>query len=100
MPLYSSNLACRIYGFMSLTPYSQPQVGVKWSESRLITPCYSFPVLYSPVSVLSCPGKTCSPMVSIEQWYSDRVDHSRNPQRYSVRLLTVQLAPSFSWVVI
>ncbi|GBM96539.1 hypothetical protein AVEN_16022-1 [Araneus ventricosus] len=29
MALYSSNLACRIHGFMNLTPYSQPPVGVK-----------------------------------------------------------------------
>ncbi|GFT59266.1 hypothetical protein TNCV_3892091 [Trichonephila clavipes] len=32
-------------------------------------PCYSFSVLYTLVSVLSCPGKTCSSMASIEQWY-------------------------------
>ncbi|GFS63537.1 hypothetical protein TNCV_4610961 [Trichonephila clavipes] len=70
MLLYSSNLAYRIHGFMSMTPYSQPYVGVKYLDSRLIIPRYSFAVLYSLVSVLSCPGKTCSPMVSIEQWYS------------------------------
>ncbi|GBN70799.1 hypothetical protein AVEN_172430-1 [Araneus ventricosus] len=44
MALYSSNLACRIHSFMSLTPYSQPPVDVKQSESRLITLCYLFPV--------------------------------------------------------
>ncbi|GFT59265.1 hypothetical protein TNCV_3892081 [Trichonephila clavipes] len=38
-PLYSSNLACRIHGFMSQMPYSQPPVGIKNLESRLITPC-------------------------------------------------------------
>ncbi|GFY22886.1 transposable element Tcb1 transposase [Trichonephila clavipes] len=70
MPLYVSNLECRIHDFMSLTPYFQPPVGVKQSESRIITPCYLFLALYSRFSVLSCPGKTCSPMAIIEQWYS------------------------------
>ncbi|GFX15011.1 uncharacterized protein TNCV_4897791 [Trichonephila clavipes] len=42
------------------------------SESRLITPCYSFPVLHTPVSELSCPGKTRSPMASIKPGYSHR----------------------------
>ncbi|GFU24484.1 uncharacterized protein TNCV_2264441 [Trichonephila clavipes] len=28
MPLYSSNLACRIHGTIILTPYSQPPIGV------------------------------------------------------------------------
>ncbi|GFV55033.1 hypothetical protein TNCV_989461 [Trichonephila clavipes] len=42
-------------------------ISVKKSESRFITPCYSFPVLYPLVSELSCPGKTRSPMESIEQ---------------------------------
>ncbi|GFX81427.1 hypothetical protein TNCV_142771 [Trichonephila clavipes] len=73
MPLYSSHIACKIHGFISLTPYSEPPDGVTKSELRLITPCYSFPVLYTPVSVLSCPGKTCSPMASIKQLYSRRL---------------------------
>ncbi|GFY02610.1 hypothetical protein TNCV_3504901 [Trichonephila clavipes] len=29
-------------------------------------------VFYTPVSVLSCPGQTCSLMVTIEQWFSRR----------------------------
>ncbi|GFW57033.1 hypothetical protein TNCV_3473161 [Trichonephila clavipes] len=44
----SSNLVCRIHGFMNLTPSSQPPIGLKESES---TPCYSFPVFYTPVSL-------------------------------------------------
>ncbi|GFX92308.1 hypothetical protein TNCV_1112351 [Trichonephila clavipes] len=32
-----------------LVPCSQPPVGVKQSESRLITECYSFPNFYTPV---------------------------------------------------
>ncbi|GFS62448.1 hypothetical protein TNCV_1262401 [Trichonephila clavipes] len=44
---WSSNLTCRIHDFMSLSPYSEPPVGVKQSESRLITPCYTFPPLGS-----------------------------------------------------
>ncbi|GFU95070.1 hypothetical protein TNCV_4138541 [Trichonephila clavipes] len=88
---------------MSLKPYSLLSVGVKKSELRLITPCYSFPVLYTPVSVLSCPGKTCNPMVSIEQWYSRRLTAPkpiRGSERFTVHLLTARLAPSFNWVVI
>ncbi|GFY19991.1 hypothetical protein TNCV_2146841 [Trichonephila clavipes] len=71
MPLNISNMA-GLLGFMSLTPYSQPPVGIKYSGSRLIAPSYSFPVLYTPVTVLFGLDMTCSPMTSIEQWYSRR----------------------------
>ncbi|GFT07624.1 hypothetical protein TNCV_4045731 [Trichonephila clavipes] len=50
----------------------KPPFGVKQLELILITPCYSFPALYTPVSVLSCSGKTCSPMASFGQRYSRR----------------------------
>ncbi|GFX76969.1 hypothetical protein TNCV_2258321 [Trichonephila clavipes] len=82
MSLYSSNLGCRIYGFMGLMSCSQPPVGVKYSESRLITPCYSFLVLYTPVSGLYCPGKTCSPVVTFKQWHSRR---SKAPGTHTVK---------------
>ncbi|GFY05663.1 hypothetical protein TNCV_4403301 [Trichonephila clavipes] len=36
MPLYSPNLACRIHGVMSLTPYSQPPVGIETHHSMLL----------------------------------------------------------------
>ncbi|GFW19198.1 hypothetical protein TNCV_255251 [Trichonephila clavipes] len=68
--------------FMSWTSYSQPSFGFKKSQSRLITPCYSFPVFYTPVSVLSYLCKTCSPMASIEQWYCRR---SMAPETYTVK---------------
>ncbi|GFX52077.1 hypothetical protein TNCV_4654061 [Trichonephila clavipes] len=45
---------------------------------------HSFPVLYTPVSVLSCPGKTCSLMKRrIEQWYSRMVTA---PETHMVKL--------------
>ncbi|GFX79708.1 uncharacterized protein TNCV_2746271 [Trichonephila clavipes] len=50
-PPCSCTVPTWIHGFMSLFPYPHPTVSVKWSESRLITPRYSFPVLYTPVSV-------------------------------------------------
>ncbi|GFT01195.1 uncharacterized protein TNCV_3373171 [Trichonephila clavipes] len=80
-----SNLACRIHGFMSLTPYSQFPVGVKKSESRLITRCYSFPVLYTPVSVLSCQARrfllatafaflfAVHQVAAVAEWYRYRI---------------------------
>ncbi|GFW34748.1 hypothetical protein TNCV_953761 [Trichonephila clavipes] len=87
---------------MNLTSYSQPPVGGKLSKSRLITPCYSFPVFYTPVSMLSCPGKTCSLKASIEQWFSRRSTapgtHTVKRAYCTVRLLTVRLAQSLNWV--
>ncbi|GFU77694.1 hypothetical protein TNCV_1814361 [Trichonephila clavipes] len=50
-----------------LVPCSQPPVGVKQSESRLITECYSFPNFYTPVSLLSYPDKACNP-VFLKLW--------------------------------
>ncbi|GFW63168.1 hypothetical protein TNCV_581081 [Trichonephila clavipes] len=41
-----------------------------------------FPVLYTSVSVLSCSGKMCTPMTSIEQWYSRR---SMAPDPHTVK---------------
>ncbi|GFT75952.1 hypothetical protein TNCV_2098851 [Trichonephila clavipes] len=61
-------MAYRIYGVMILTPYPHLPIGVKYLESRLHATRFS--VLYTPVSVISCPGKTCRPMACIEQCYS------------------------------
>ncbi|GFW91116.1 hypothetical protein TNCV_1759901 [Trichonephila clavipes] len=67
---------------MSLTPYSQPLDRVKLSESRLMTPYYSFPVFYTPVYVLFCPGKKCSKMGRIDKWYSRS---STAPETHTVK---------------
>ncbi|GFY07825.1 HTH_Tnp_Tc3_2 domain-containing protein [Trichonephila clavipes] len=40
---------------------------------QLYVPIHIMGVIYTSVSVLSCPSKMCSPMVSIEQWYSRRL---------------------------
>ncbi|GFV52273.1 hypothetical protein TNCV_3197731 [Trichonephila clavipes] len=54
MSLYTLNLDCRIHGFMRMTLYPQPHVGVKYLESRLITPSDSFPSpLHSSLYALS-----------------------------------------------
>ncbi|GFT33276.1 hypothetical protein TNCV_4767561 [Trichonephila clavipes] len=92
---------------MSLTPYSQPPVCVKQSKSRLITSCYSFPVLYTPVlytpvSVLSSLGRAARcQALSNGTFLGRRLPKPiRRSELCKVRLLTVQLAPSFNWVVI
>ncbi|GFY18733.1 uncharacterized protein TNCV_2399531 [Trichonephila clavipes] len=39
-------------------------------------------LLHSPVSMISCPGKTCSSIASIEQWFSRR---SMAPETHKVK---------------
>ncbi|GFX56709.1 hypothetical protein TNCV_494571 [Trichonephila clavipes] len=102
MLLYRSKMACRIHGFLSLTLYSQPPVGVEKSESKLITQCYSFQILYTPVSLCSLAQarrtsrcRALSNGILVGLWL---LNHILGSERCTVRLLTVWLATSFNWV--
>ncbi|GFV05528.1 uncharacterized protein TNCV_227391 [Trichonephila clavipes] len=53
--LNSPLLTCRVHGFMRLSPY--PSVSSIQLETRLVRPSKVFPVINSPMSVLTGPGE-------------------------------------------
>ncbi|GFW41693.1 hypothetical protein TNCV_9311 [Trichonephila clavipes] len=61
-------------------------------ESPLHATC--FLSLYTPVSELSCPSKTCHPMASTEQWYLRR---STAPKTHTVKQAFHSLFTDCDW---
>ncbi|GFV54652.1 uncharacterized protein TNCV_3843721 [Trichonephila clavipes] len=68
--LNSPLLTCRVHGFMRMSPYPYTYISSIQLETRLVRPGNVFPIINSPMSVLTGPGEVYSLVSCSQQGYT------------------------------